>query len=404
MVERAMDHPRPDRVERRRKLIIGMAIVAAISLTTVIAIVSARRPNSYPMDEVATVKLSQLKRSIRAVGSIVSIDTSLVPALVSGVVQSVYIVPGEPIAADTILVTLEDAGSRLAKQEVSLRLADSKARRITEMALLEQEYRDLEAHITKKDFEFQARSLDLEASRRLFQEGLVSEIEHSKADLRHQETKAQLALLRQEHNQFAELRDARVESLNVMVEAALSVFKNAERQVDLLTIHSDIDGIVQTVDVQLGQAVQVGQAVSSVAPSGGIRAQLDIPANHADNVSIGTQVLLKKQDGRSIRGSIDHIEPALESGFLVVRVKSTSEELGRVGEIVQATLTYGKKRHILLVRRPGYAVQNETNQVFVINSDRSIDRRKVQFGDVTDGFIEVVAGLSEGDTIALQTP
>jgi RND family efflux transporter MFP subunit len=166
------------------------------------------------------------------------------------------------------------------------------------------------------------------------------------------------------------------------------------------------DGRVLTVPVTAGAVVLPGETVATIAANAYIL-RLHLPERHArflrvgDEVRVGSSALDPAErtdparDGKLRAGRIFQVYPELRQGRVVADVEV--EGLGDyfVGERVAVHVATGKRRTFVvppeyLFRRHGLTFAKLANGREVV----------VQPGLPTDGGIEVLSGLADGDALA----
>src|SRR5450432_3961741 len=105
-----MDIQRKDAGKKRliRRIVVGIVVIGAIAGTTVV--VGRLKPAAPSVDLSVvwrdTVKRGPMTREVRGLGTLVPIDTMLIPATTEGRVQRILIYPGTPVRADSVVMVL----------------------------------------------------------------------------------------------------------------------------------------------------------------------------------------------------------------------------------------------------------------------------------------------------------
>lgn len=170
-------------------------------------------------------------------------------------------------------------------------------------------------------------------------------------------------------------------------------------------VHAPADGRVLAVPVTAGAVVLPGETIATIAANAYIL-RLHLPERHArflrvgDEVRVGSSALDPAErtdparDGKLRTGRIFQVYPELHQGRVVADVEV--EGLGDyfVGERVAVHVATGKRRTFVvppeyLFRRHGLTFAKLANGREVV----------VQPGLPTDGGVEVLSGLAEGDAL-----
>ena len=143
--------------------------------------------------------------------------------------------------------------------------------------------------------------------------------------------------------QFEAARQSR-ESAEAGVTRARANLARAEEQLGYTELRADFDGVVTAVGAELGQVVQPGQTVVSVARPDIREAVIDLPEGIARDLGPGARFDVALQLDPSIRaaGSAREIAPQADPATRTVRVRislSKPPESFRLGTTVTATVT-----------------------------------------------------------------
>jgi Cu(I)/Ag(I) efflux system membrane fusion protein len=170
-----------------------------------------------------------------------------------------------------------------------------------------------------------------------------------------------------------------------------------------VTLRSPYGGYVLEKSVLLGQRVMPGDPLYKVADLsvvwlGGEIFERDLPALHVGTEATATFQALP---GRERRGRIAYIYPTLnpETRTARVRVELPNPDLS-LKPGMYATLQFsGAVARGLSVPRSAVLVTGERNLVFLKGRDGHLVPREITLGLTTDDRMQVLHGLSAGDTV-----
>ena len=91
-----------------------------------------------------------------------------------------------------------------------------------------------------------------------------------------------------------------------------------------LTVLSGINGIVQAMDLEIGQRLQPGGEIGRIAQQDFLYAELKVQARQASKIVQGQKALIDTRNGE-VEGKVRRIEPAVNEGTVIVDVDLTSE-------------------------------------------------------------------------------
>ncbi len=172
----------------------------------------------------------------------------------------------------------------------------------------------------------------------------------------------------------------------------------------LLSVQAPFAGTILECDVVAGDAVELGTSLFRLADPSTLWACLHIQEKDLGDVKAGSDVVLKTHayPGTEFRGRLALVGDAVDPGTRTVegRVEVANAD-GRLkaGMYVEGTAAAGAERKALVV--PEESVQDDGGRriVFVKTGERTFVRRAVETGERTAGLIEVLKGLSEGESV-----
>ena len=171
----------------------------------------------------------------------------------------------------------------------------------------------------------------------------------------------------------------------------------------LLSVRATLSGTVLESSVLSGDRVELGTNLFRLADLSTLWACLHVQEKDLAAVKAGTEVSLKTQayPGEEFRGRLVLIGDVVGAGTRTiegrVEVPNPSGKL-KPGMYVDASVAAGE-RTALFVREA--ALQDDDGQavVFVKTGERTFTRREVEAGERLAGYVEIVKGLTEGETI-----
>jgi multidrug efflux system membrane fusion protein len=110
--------------------------------------------------------------------------------------------------------------------------------------------------------------------------------------------------------------------LEAAVAAAESTLASARADVERLVINSPIDGIVDSVPLQLGQAVQAGTEIAEVVDPDPMLAVGAVAENRRNSLQIGQNVAVRFIDGSHVTGTISFVSLSAETATRTYRVEA----------------------------------------------------------------------------------
>lgn len=172
----------------------------------------------------------------------------------------------------------------------------------------------------------------------------------------------------------------------------------------LLAVRAPLAGTVLECAVLAGDGVELGTSLFRLADLSTLWACLRIQEKDLAAAKAGTEVVLKTHayPGEDFRGQLVLIGDVVDAKTRTVEGRVEIPNAGgrlKAGMYVEATAAAAGERRALVV--PEASVQDDDGRpiVFVKTGERTFARREVEIGERISGQVEILSGLSEGETV-----
>ncbi len=401
-----MDVPRLRARPFRRAAI--AVVLFTIACGGVVAAWSSARihPSNEPAVErtdvvIATVRRTDLVRSVAAPGTLDTDRVYVVAAPSDGVVRSLPVRPGARVVAGMPIATMDnpdleaaaaDAAAQLRASREELRdaVAQAETARLTQLGAAQ------DAHAIR-----QQAAVEVRVDSALYRDGLIAELPFRLARLKLEQAAEQERIARA--RVAADAADARAKA--AIASAKVIELEDALRakraQLDALVLRAGSTGVVQSVAADLGQRVPAGAAVARIADERDLKAVIQIPEAQAHDVTAGDVVKVATPSG-ALRGRIARIEPAAQNGAVAADVRLVPPLPAglRPDMQVDATVELARLRDVLVVSRPAGTADDQAAELFRVSADgRRATRVAVRFGVGSVDQISIRSGVGAGDRV-----
>lgn len=364
-------------------------------------------PDEAPAIPLTEVRQGRMQDSTPLMGRIrPQVERSLLTR-VGGTLAQVMVRPGDKVQPDDVLLKLQniDIEQGLVAAKMDLLAATASAKELKTELIREQKTLSNQIELSKARLNLQ--SAELEAKQQLAAKNIISGFDLRHAQLSVQQVALELTMQQQQLDDFAETAKARQEVADANLQQAQAKLEVAQSNLDALQIKAGIAGIVQHLDQELkiGQWLNAGQSIGSVADPTRLYAEVKVIASHASRLSPGQQVRLDIK-GETATASISHIEPNVVDNQVQLRL--TLGELPATArlniEVTGEIVTFDKLT--LLSERPAYIDKANQQAAVWVQSGSSTQfvKKLVSVGAVSRAQIEILAGLQAGDIVALAEP
>jgi len=188
------------------------------------------------------------------------------------------------------------------------------------------------------------------------------------------------------------------------VTQAQAALAKAQEQLGYAQLFCDFDGVVTSVGAEVGQIVNAGQTVVTVARSDVREAWVDIPDQIATELKPGTEFAVALQSAPTItgQGKVREVSPQSDDITRTRRVKLSLVDppvAFRLGSTVTVTRSVALKPAIVL---PDSALLDEDGKtsVWVVDpAALTVGLRPIQVGAQASGYFTVASGIDAGTRV-----
>ena len=332
----------------RRWLLVGGAIVAVACDRGESAPAASGRggPNGGPARvvpvAVAVAQLGTAARTVSASGAVEPLRTVAINSQVGGALLTVNVEEGSRVSAGTVLARIDS--------------------------------RELSAQLAAAEAALEAATRAADRAQQLFDQQIITAAEY-------------------ERDQTA-------------ASAARASRDQLRTRIGYATVRSPIAGVVLRKQVERGDVVSANTEMFTVADVSALVVRVPISELDVTGLDVGdeVEVTLDALPGRPTPGRIRRIFPAADTLTRLVPVeielRGAATRDVRPGFLARVRLSLDPRSNVLLV--PASAVVDAAAGAAVFRvQDGAATRTSVRRGDTYSGRVEILSGLSPGDTIVI---
>lgn len=400
-----MDIELPKRRINRKAVALSMAILVGL-------IVSASWINSSPAVPVEELRIGivsrgKLVQKIRSIGTLEPTVQRRISSRGPGEVVEALVEPGDEVSKDDVLLTLANADLEGELLSVNINLAAAQADLAATRLELNSRLLEIESSIADFETQLQIAEERMRAEDILRAKGVISGIEFATTQAEVNRLRQKIAFDQRRASLFGELIEARIDSEEAKIREIRRSRDRLREQVEGLSVRAGIDGIVQKMSVEAGEAVADGIELAVVSQERPLRVRLQVPQGQAQLIAVGVQAVVDIR-GEAVTGVVTLIAPLVTDGTVDVLVSLPGEvpPSARVALSVEAEIQVERRAEVLWLPRPNrLPIAESIAEMFVLNSDGDIaERRFVEVGITTADAVEILGGLSAGDKVVLRGP
>ena len=186
-------------------------------------------------------------------------------------------------------------------------------------------------------------------------------------------------------------------------EAAGARLEQAQEQLAYTEIRAPYSGIVTHRHVQVGEIASPGSPVMSGISLEDLRVIVDVPQSVIPSVRDGSGARIYLDDGTAIEAGRITVFPFADLGSNTFKVRLDLPRNTKSlfpGMFVKTGFVTGERRN-LAVPKAAVVFRSEVTGAYVVGEDGKVQFRQIRLGRAMDDAYTVLAGLSEGERVAL---
>jgi len=380
--------------------------VAIASFTLVLSYagysVSGKAIKSVPLNELSfqTVVQGDLDIYANAYGEFTSAKERLLTAPALGKVSEIIVRPGTKVTPETIILHLSNPKLVQEVNAANGQLAQQLAQREAFKYEQQSERLNYQGRIADIEAEIEKAELELSVNMNLMDLGVSSKIELQRAKLAVKQESKRLGFEKKKYKQFIEMQSHQLTQRDITIKQQHAQVNLLEQQLDDMKVKAGINGSLQTLEIELGQSVQLGQSLAKVGSDEVLIARLRLPQNEADQIDINAPILIDTQKG-IIKGHITRIESVVNNGSVLAEAV-IDEELtsnARPALSISAQVFVKHQQAVSYIEQvPGFRPRSKQS-LFIRDTNNSLIQRDVTFGALSESKLVITSGLKPGDSL-----
>jgi HlyD family secretion protein len=386
----------------KRPAVLAAIVIALISGGVMLASIdfSTHRVDRTTLS-VETVRQGTMEVKVAANGQLLSKRIEQLAAQVPGRVAKADIKPGAVVQVGQVLVELENPQLTASAEEAQSAWEGAVAELQSSGAELQTNLLNQQVNITQVLFNMEKAQAKTDADEALARNGLISGVELRRSQLDSIQLK-----------KIHEIETSRLRKISDNIQVQLAVKKSrvtqlaraldrARTQVADLKVVASIRGIVQAINVEVGQQLQPGSPIGRIAQQDQLYAELKVPAREATQVQAGQKVVVDTRNG-TVNAIVTRVDPGVTDGTVVVDA-DLLEALpagARPQLEVEGTIYISQLPNTLYVGKPSYVKNDAVITVYKLDpAGRYATRTTIKAGKVSLNYLQVLQGLQPGDRI-----
>jgi HlyD family secretion protein len=382
--------------------VIGLVTVALITLG-----VSRLKPAAPTVERgtllIDTVKRGQMLRQVRGNGTLVPEDVRVIAASTQGRVERILVQPGTEVSAGTLLIELSNPELQQSSVDAEYQLRAAEADYNNLKVKLESDRMNQQVVAASVHSEYEQAKLQLDTDETLAKDGLVAPLTLKLSRVRLAELANRYNLEQKRLDVSVKSAQAQLASQQARISQLQALLKLKQSQVGTLGVVAGTSGVLQQMQVEVGQQVAPGTNLARVVEPQHLKAELKIAETQAKDIHLGQQAEIDTRNG-VIPGHVSRIDPAAQQGTVTVDVALDGQlpQGARPDLTVDGTVELERLDNVIYVGRPAFGQSQSAVTMFKLEADgKAAIRVPVKLGRSSVNTIEILEGLQPGDQVIL---
>lgn len=400
-----MDRAIPVEVQRKRRmvrygkyaLIVGVVLAAGVWLGTLL-MASVDRKSLL----VSGVDRGTIDVSITATGKVVPAFEEVIISPISAQILEVYAHSGDTVDVGTPLLRLD---LQSAQTDYSKALDEQEIRRQQMVQLTtntETQLSDRRMQLEVEEMKIGQLEAQLRNEQYLDSLGSGTKDRVRQAEITLRTAQLQLKQLRQQYENELRVRKADLRMKQLQDGIADKSLSETRRTLDGANIRSPRKATLTYISSEIGSIIGAGSKVAVISDLTHFKVDCEVADTYSDRVVTGGRVLVKIGKERLL-GTINTVTPLSQNGvvtFTVVMDNPSHPKL-RSGLKVEVFVITSIKEDVQRLRNGSYYTGAGKYTLFIYKDDHTLVPRQVQLGECNYDYVEVLDGLSEGDSVVI---
>ena len=400
-----MDREIPKEIRRkeRNKQIAKYGIIAVAAVVCTSLLISWMQGSVKKKDLIlSTVDNGMIEVSVSASGKVVPAFEEIINSPINSRIIEVYCKGGDSVEVGTPILKLDLQSTETAYNKL---LDEDQMRRYQLEQLRinnETQLSNMAMNIKVSAMELSRKEVELRNERYLDSIGSGTTDKVRQAELAYNRGKLELEQLRQqyENEQRVKAADLKVKQLEFNIfSKGLAEMK---RTLEDAQIRSPRKAILTYINNQVGAQVSQGSQVAIISDLSHFKVEAEIADTYGDRVAAGGRAIVKI-GSEKLEGIISSVTPLSKNGVISfsVQLADDSHKRLRSGLKSDVYVMNAVKEDVMRMANASFYVGRGDYELFVLNGDNELVKRKVKLGDSNFEYVEVISGLQPGDQVVV---
>ena len=374
-----------------------------LAVACMVALVSLMRSSVNRKDLVlSTVDRGTIEVSVSASGKVVPAFEEIINSPINTRIVEVYGKGGDSVDVGTPILKL-DLQSLETDYKKLLDEEQMKRYQLAQLQVNNETYlSDLAMQVKIAAMKLDRMEVELRNERYLDSLGSGTTDKVRQAELNFRTGKLELEQLRQQLANERKVKEADLKVKQLECNIASKTLAEMKRTLDAAQVRSPRKAILTYVDNQVGAQVAQGTRIAVISDLSHFKVEGEIADTYGDRVAAGGKAIVKV-GSEKLEGTVSSVTPLSKNGVIsfTVQLADASHRRLRSGLKTDVYVMNAVKDDVLRLANASYYVGRGEYDLFVLDEEDELVKRKVRLGESNFEYVEVVSGLQPGDRVVV---
>lgn len=348
-----------------------------------------------PNVTITKVSRSSVAESYEATGTVKAKTTTQVSSNLLGRINSIMVSEGDAVRKGQLLVEIDDRDAKAQVEKAQAGLREAQA------SLIELENSTVATSAAVRTGEANKQLADVTFARykQLYERRSVSGQEYDEALSRANAATSELERAKANVQTII----SKKAQINARISQAEADITNSKIYASYSRIVSPVSGVIVEKLAEPGATASPGVPLLSIEDSSQYRLEAAVAESHSTGVHLGDRVNVRIDalGAGDIAGVVAEILPTSDaaSRSSTVKIDLPANPLLRTGQYGLAQFRLSQKEAIA-IPQAAIVQRGQLTGVYIVSPDGTVRFRIVTTGKTSEGMVEVLSGVNEGDEVA----
>lgn len=395
--------PKEVRSKERNKKIIRYSAMAVTAIVVVSVLISLMRTGVKKKDLIlSTVDKGTIEVSVSASGKVAPAFEEIITSPINSRIVEVYRRGGDSVDVGTPILKL-DLQSTETEYKKLLDEEEMRRYKLDQLRVNSQtKLSDMAMQIKISAMKLNRMKVELRNEHYLDSLGAGTTDKVRQAELSYNVAELEYEQLKQQYSNEKEVSAAELKVQELDFNIFRKNLAEMKRTLDDAQIRSPRKAILTYINNQVGAQVPQGTQVAIISDLSHFKVEGEIADTYGDRVAAGGKAIVKIGTEK-LEGVVSSVTPLSKNGVISFSVQLMDDNNRRLrsGLKTDVYVMNAVKEDVMRIANASYYVGRGEYDLFVMDAEDEVVKRKVQLGDSNFEFVEVISGLQPGDRVVV---